>query len=51
VGTRAVPLLYLRLFLLQDWVWGLVGALGHLVVVLVFRAWARRRYGVSTTDR
>ncbi|MGK5113184.1 MULTISPECIES: hypothetical protein [unclassified Geodermatophilus] len=52
--AREVPWalgLFLLLSLLQDWVWGLVGALGYLVVMLVFRAWARRRHGVSTTNQ
>jgi hypothetical protein len=43
--------LFLLLFLPQDWVWALVGALGYLLVMLAFRAWARRRYGVTTGDR
>ncbi len=34
--------------LLQGWLWGVASAAVLLAVVLVFRAWARRRYGITT---
>jgi hypothetical protein len=34
--------------LFQGWLWGVVSAAVLLAVVLVFRAWARRRYGITT---
>ncbi|WP_143087242.1 hypothetical protein [Geodermatophilus ruber] len=35
--------------LLQGWLWGLVSAAILLAVVLIFRVWARRRYGITTS--
>jgi len=35
--------------LLQGWLWGLISAAILLAVVLIFRAWARRRYGIVTS--
>ena len=40
--------LFLLNLLLQDWVWGAISAGALLVVMLLFRAWARRRYGITT---
>jgi hypothetical protein len=40
--------LFLVSLLMQGWVWGLVSAAVLLAVVLTFRAWARRRYGITT---
>ena len=34
--------------LIQGWRWGVVTAAVLLAVVLIFRAWARRRFGVTT---
>jgi hypothetical protein len=34
--------------LFQGWLYGVVTAAVLLAVVLVFRAWARRRYGITT---
>jgi hypothetical protein len=43
--------LFLLGFLLQGWLWGLVSAAVLLVVMLAFRAWARRHYGITTVQR
>lgn len=40
--------LFLLGLLLQGWLWGLVCAAVLLAVVLAFRAWARRCYGITT---
>jgi hypothetical protein len=40
--------LFLVSLLMQGWLWGLVSAAVLLAVVLTFRVWARRRYGITT---
>lgn len=44
----AMAALFLVGLVLQGWVWGLVTAAALLGVVLAFRAWARRRYGITS---
>ena len=39
---------FLSGLLFQGWLWGVVTAAVLLAVVLAFRAWARRRYGITT---
>lgn len=40
--------IFLVSLLMQGWLWGLVSAAVLLAVVLSFRVWARRRYGITT---
>jgi hypothetical protein len=40
--------LFLVSLLMQGWLWGLVSAAVLLAVVVTFRVWTRRRYGITT---
>jgi hypothetical protein len=48
---KELPLLaglFLFLLLIQGWVWAVCGLAVMLAVILLFRAGARRRYGIRT---
>jgi hypothetical protein len=40
-------LVFLLGYLFQGWIWGAVSAALFLSVILAFRVWARRHYGIS----
>jgi hypothetical protein len=42
-----IALIFLLGYLFQGWIWGAVSAALFLSVILVFRVWARRHYGIS----